>query len=803
MKNFILLTLLFSFNLFSQTGFYSSWGQQKLSFTSPGAMKYGLYGYDNPAILSTLTHPDIYITWSDPVNSSMKNNLYGVFTAVPNFGIGIITHNAGNESITDYLFSAAFGDKSNSFGISYGFSNKDSFWGTKRDDIVKAGFLFRPTEFLSLGAAGTHTINNNIREGFIDLAIRPFKNETLTLFADYTIYYVGKNNISNFSGGIALEAFPGIRISGRFFEHKYFSAGLNISLGNIGVGYQSHYNSNQKHSYDTYGIRVGGYDRNPFTYFTKENKYVELNLNGNLGYQRYRFFDNSNTLKEIIEQIDAAKNDKSVAGIAVNTSGMTINHEMLWEVREKLKDFRSSGKNVVIYIDRGSIRDYHFASLADKIVIDPIGLITLEGFAMGRTFLRGTLEKIGVGFEEWRYFTYKSALENFSRDEMSEGDRKQRQKLIDDFYELVRSDVASERNLTYVEFDKLVDSVSIFLAKDAIEYGLADTIARWDSIEDIIKSIEKNNKSLVSGSSLEKFILPDDNRWGEKPKIAVIYALGVCAMDEGISARTLVNDVESAVNDSRVKAIVLRVDSPGGDALASDIITEALRKGMKKKPVIISQGSVAASGGYWLSMYSDAIVAAPNTITGSIGVIGGWYYNKGMKEYLGMTTDLVKRGASADLGFGMNLPLIGLTLPDRNLSDYEQQKAETIIKTMYKEFVNKVADGRNMTYDDVDKIAEGRVWTGLDGKKLGLVDEIGGLETAINLAKERAGLLGKEIDIVEYPTPKLFNFNIFMPKIFDVEKVKEDPIINNLLFRIKNNGIPMPILPIDFIDAVK
>ncbi len=202
-------------------------------------------------------------------------------------------------------------------------------------------------------------------------------------------------------------------------------------------------------------------------------------------------------------------------------------------------------------------------------------------------------------------------------------------------------------------------------------------------------------------------------------------------------------------------------------------------------------------------MYSDAIVAAPNTITGSIGVIGGWYYNTGLKESLGMTTDFVKRGASADLGFGMTLPLIGLSLPDRNLSDSEKLKAETIMKTMYKEFVSKVAEGRNMAYDKVAEIAEGRVWSGTDGKRIGLVDELGGLETAINIAIEKAGLSGKEVEVVEFPTPKLFDIGFFMPKFFGVEKVKENPVINHLIFRMKLNGIPLPLLPLDMMEMIK
>jgi len=230
-----------------------------------------------------------------------------------------------------------------------------------------------------------------------------------------------------------------------------------------------------------------------------------------------------------------------------------------------------------------------------------------------------------------------------------------------------------------------------------------------------------------------------------------------------------------------------------------------MKKAKGKKPIIVSQGFVAASGGYWLSMYADTIVAAPRTITGSIGVIGGWIYNKGLKDSLGISTDYVKVGDHADIGFGMTLPLIGLTIPDRNLTIDERARAESLIKTMYKEFVDKVSLGRKQKSDDIESIAQGRVWSGLDAKQNGLVDILGGLETAVNIAKERAGIpKGQDVTIVEMPKKGLFDFSKFAPKFFGIEtKALSDPTIELLKFRLKHNGEPLPMLPMEDIDVIR
>jgi protease-4 len=271
-------------------------------------------------------------------------------------------------------------------------------------------------------------------------------------------------------------------------------------------------------------------------------------------------------------------------------------------------------------------------------------------------------------------------------------------------------------------------------------------------------------------------------------------------MDEGITARQLVKDVEKITKDKSIKAVVFRVDSPGGDGLASDIVAEAIKKCTEKKPVIVSQGWVAGSGGYWLSMYGDKIVASPVTITGSIGVIGGWMYDTGLKDKLGLTTDKVQVGDHADLGFGAVLPFIGALVPDRNLTEHERSTVEYEIKTMYRDFVQKVADGRNKTYDQIESIAQGRVWSGADGYVNGLVDTLGGLELALKLAKDMAGISEKsDIEIIEYPKRKMLSPDIFKPKLLSID-ARTEKTVDIIRFYLDHNGKPLPMMPLEFID---
>lgn len=773
---------------------------------SPGAMGAGLYGYENPAMLNLLHQPDLVFTWNS--NSGYwhapwnKPRQWGLFMAVPHLGFGVIHTKLPDSvsAINDYRISLGFGDKTFSAGFGYGWSSGDRTV-FKRQNVFTSGMLIRPIRYASLGLAASWATSGGAKEGVVDLAVRPLGTEMITLFTDYAMQnkkpFDSTLNKSAWSFGMAIEALPGIRFTGRYFDSKVYTLGIQISLGHAGFSAQSNYDKSGGQNYSTYAVRLGSYDRNMLRKTVQEKKkYVEMNLFGEVRYQKFLWFDKSKTLSGLLSSIEAAKNDPAVAGIAINMSGIDVNRELAWELREKIKEFKTSGKHVIVYLDRGGIIEYHFASIADKIVLDPVGIIALEGFIMGRTFLKGTLDKLGIGYDEWRFFKYKSANEPLSSEKMSEGDREQRQELLNDLYQLVKAEICDARKITPEKFDELVNESFLYRPQEALSAGLVDALGRWDEVKNMIRKVEGEEKTFMRSRRLETFMLPKDDYWSEKPQIAVIYAVGECAMDQGIKARKLVKVVEKAANDRRVKAIVFRVDSPGGDAMASDIVAEALRNAKSKKPIIVSQGYVAASGGYWLSMYADTIVAAPQTITGSIGVIGGWVYNNGFKEKLGMTTDFVKVGKHADLGFGFRMPFVGLGIPDRNWTTEERVMAEHLITSFYKEFVTKVSIGRKKTYDDIHAIAQGRVWSGADGKQNGLIDVLGGLETAIQIAKDRAGLSKESVRIIEMPKPEVFDPKMFMPKLFGIEYQK-NKMIEHLKFRLDHNGEPMPILPLE------
>ncbi len=809
----LLLPLLVLFSCsanFAQEGFSSFYDRNDFLLTSPGAMKYGLYGYDNPAQLTYVDNFDLMFAFSNRYNKLSELKNWGLFTAISNVGFGVVHNRIDNYTINDFKLSLAAGNRNISFGIGYGWStgNKNIF---KRTDIITLGTLIRPIKYLSVGLTGTSSTTINSKEIYTDIAVRPLGNEIVSVFGDF--YYRNKplpgTKTTNWSLGLSAEILPGLILTAkRNFESKISSAGVSLGLGNIGFGFQNYFNDKEKKEadgvdYQTFAIRIGGYDRNLASAIFHTKNYLEVNMKEGIKYQNYKFFDNSSTLLSVIQQINAAKDDPSIKGIAINTSGFNTNKEFVWEIRERLREFKQTGKKIIVFIDNPDLTIYHLASVADKIVMDPLGQLNILGYLMGRTFYKNALDMLGVGIDELRFFKYKSAVEGYSREQMSEADKEQRQKLIDNNYELARKDICEGRNFSPEQFDNYVNNYGILLANSALGNKLVDTLTRWDAVPEIIKNLEGSGRSLVRAGSLEKFKLPKDNYWSEPDRVAIIYALGECAMDQGINARKLVKDVEAAGNDPLVKAIVLRVDSPGGDGMASDYIAEALKKIKKTKPVIVSQGTVAASGGYWLSMYADTIVAAPNTITGSIGVISMWAYNKGLKEKIGFSTDYVKRGDHADLFFGMTLPFVGLSLPDRPLTEDERSRYEWSINNMYKDFVSKVSNGRNLTPEYVDSIGQGRVWSGTDGKQLKLVDVIGGLDDAIKIAKLKAGIQpDEEVNLVQYPEMALFNFDFLQPKIFGFE-AKEDESINYLKFRLENAGKPMPVLPLDEIDHSK
>jgi protease-4 len=767
-----------------------------------GVFHNGLYGLDNPAWLTNVRTPESALIYqADAANAD--HGSFGVFTAAPGIGASVLQTKTAAGVVNDYSFAFAGGNRTLSVGAGYQWSsgNRNAY---RRMDMIAAGAFLRPNEYLSVGVSGRTVTRGDASQGVVDVGIRPFGTPLVALFGDFSIDNTQTVSNGNWSAGALVEPFDGIRFAARYYDTQAFSIGVNISFGALGAGMHPGFDKNSKSVSTTYMLRVDGYDRNIFrSSFRGGDNLVKNTMDKPVSHTKGTFFSQKQSLTDLLQEIEYAKNDPAVSGIVINTTTLSGGRTLLWEVREKLKEFRASGKKIVMYIERGGIDTYHFASVADYIVMEPIGNLALGGYLMGRSYLKGTLEKIGIGYDEFRFFKYKSAMESLSRENMSDADREQRQALVDDMYAVAKKDISEGRGMSGERFDALVDSRIVLTAEDALKEGLVDTLARWTAIDDVLKNYLGEKKSYAKKGTLEGDMMPYAT-WSEPPQIAVIYALGACAMDDGIRARELEKSVTAAVKNSKIKAIVLRVDSPGGDAMASDYVSEVLKGAKGKKPIIISQADVAASGGYWLSMYSDAIVAAPNTITGSIGVIGGWLYDKGFKASIGGSTDMVKAGKYADLGFGFTLPLIGLTIPDRPMTETERGMMETMIRGYYNDFVTKVAEGRGKSYEEIEKVAQGRVWSGLDGKEIGLVDHIGGIELAIALAKEKAGIAKeKEISVKEYIVQPYFNIGDLLSLFNGVkETVEEDPSVKQIKFRLEHNGRPLPMLPLDDMEII-
>lgn len=787
----------------TQRSFLDYYQLRNIAQSAPSAFKFGLYGFDNPAISSYLHDNDYLLLHSRNFNSNQDDYNWGFFTGSPFGGSGLLYTRLGDKSIIDYRTSFAFGDRNLALGLGYGFVGGDKGF-FRRSNTIHAGLLSRSNPYLSIGISGTFALDKNEYETVYELAFRPIKNYPLTFFGDLALFNNQNLEAAQWSSGVSFEVIDGLRINGRYFKDKTITLGLDLSLGKFGISSSGLRNQDNDYSKYSFSLRFGAEDRTIIRdIFVSEKQFIKLDLSGPIKYQRFAFFDNSLTLLNIVKTIELARKNDNVAGLVINATTLAANRAILWEIRDKLEEFRNTGKKVIIFIENADINLYHFASVADKIIIDPLGMISLDGYILGRSFYKDLFAKAGIGFEEIRLFKYKSAYENFARDKMSDADREQRQKIVDDWLQISSSDIERSRKIPSTDFKKLMDEKMIYFSNSIMQNNLADATGRWTDSDSIVKKFYPEIKNITSSSSLSDVKKPFDDKWSlQKNYIAVVYAIGECAMETGIKARSLVNTLQSALKNPNIKAVVLRVDSPGGDAMASDYISEVLREYKDKKPIIISQGSVAGSGGYWLSMYGSCIVSTPMTITGSIGVIAGWLYDKGLKDSIGVKTDFVKVGKYADLGFSYSLPLLGLGMPVRNLNEDERNQYENLIKEGYTEFIRKVSDGRKADSNDIEKVAQGRVWSGFEAKKIGLIDSLGGLDKSIKIAIEKAGIKEDDFDIIELPKPGLLDFSALLSRLINFNVNNEDKHTRFLKFLSQNNGKIIPMMPFDFFEEI-
>lgn len=678
--------------------------------------------------------------------------------------------------VTDTQLGLALGGRSRSVGLAYRWASGDTE-DIGRHDALVLGAIARPSAWYAFGASGAFAAGSSANQGVFDLGIRPLGTDVLTFFGDYTLNQRQKLSEGRWGAGFYIRPLTGLHLGVKFREadlvddEEYrVTYNLGIVLGATSFNFQPTYSEGGERLHNDYLVRLNpslpplpislkGLARSP--------RYVSVNLDGKyLTYQKYRYGDHERVAwLDLSRYLDAIAADDDVDGIVLNLAGFNARPSLAWELRQKLLALQHKGLEIVIHGDRLGMLTYYLASLADQLSLDPQGMVMLPGVSLQRTYLKGTLEKIGIGFQELRYFEYKSAAEMLSRQDMSAADREQRQRVVDVIYETLRAGASEGRDLGLDRYEAFVADKVVVTANMARDLGLVDRVGRWQDISAWLK--EQRGGKLVGGPS-ERYLRDyHDLVWGRPPRIVVVYAVGECAMDTGIKGRVTSTYLQQLARAHDVAAVVLRVDSPGGDPLPSDLVAAGVRKlRAAGKPVVVSQGDVAASGGYWISMDGTRILTTPLTLTGSIGVIGGWYWDDGLGEKLGMTTDGVQRGKHADLFAGLRFPLLGSSLPRRPLDEEEQDRAESLIRELYDDFVMRVAMGRNLSETSVREVGEGRIWMGQDALERGLCDSFGTLPDAIAQARELAGIPAKrKVAVVEFPHRPFFDWGNLGPRV--------------------------------------
>ena len=460
----------------------------------------------------------------------------------------------------------------------------------------------------------------------------------------------------------------------------------------------------------------------------------------------------STGLNDILRNIEHAKTDPNIKGIYMELSNIPTSTATLQEIRSKLLEFKESGKFIVTYGENYSQSAYYMASIADKIYLNPEGTLDLHGMASQIMFYKHLLEKLDIEMQIVRgpNNRFKSAVEPYFLDKMSEANREQMEKLLGTVWGQILGDISQSRNISVAKLDQIADDLeTIFNAQKALEYGLVDNLYFKDQILEELKGLTGSNKS-INAITNDKYAKTYKDKSSSKNEVAVIYASGQIFdgkgnEDEAIYSENLSKTIRKAREDENVKAVVLRVNSPGGSALASAVIGRELDLTKEVKPVIVSMGNYAASGGYWISANADYIFANPTTLTGSIGVFGTFPNMKGfLNDKIGLTFDVAKTNENADFG--------NFTEP---LTEFQYGKLQEMVVKTYDDFTKRVADGRGLRQTYVDSIGQGRVWAGADAIGLGLVDKWGDMEDAIAYAAEKANL-ANDYKVTEWPKQKDF-----------------------------------------------
>jgi len=695
-------------------------------------------GYDNPNGLSIMKSHDDEFNFEDD---------YSLFINTEGLSYYLFHSNNDNHRLTTGNLITI--GKNFNIGMSWDWTNSKFGKGD-----LGISMLYRPADFLSI-AALSDNFSSETSDYTFGAAIRPlffssYFKDRFSVSCD--IDWIEEDELSEPRFGVKTEFHNGLILGGSYnLEDETVGVNFGLRFGGTAIGTVSHMNKDNEVQNGNYYLSFNDKLYRSFIAPNKDNFYTVKTGSKIIDKQPvmkigpFRFIsDKSRTLHSLIKELEQLKEDDRIKGIVFKSNFSTSFANFL-ELRDAINDFKTSGKKVVFYFEGINNINYVFAaSVADYIYLNPNGSVDLKGMAVSSPYFKDLLDKVGVEVKNFRSHPYKTAGNMFSETEMTDAEREAYSYLLEGYFQEFVNLIEAGRGGKLINgAEAVIDNGPYYVAQDAVTAGLVDALIYEDELQDKLKL--NFGEAKLTKSKPQKMARTD---WSEpkKDKIAIIYAVGSIHSGEGTPGKSIgsVNTaaaIRKARKDRSVKGILLRVNSGGGSALASDIIAREVKlcnEGKDKKPVVVSMGGAAASGGYYISAFADRIVAQPATITGSIGVVGMIPNFSGLYEKLGVNWSVVKYGEHADLGAS-----------HRSMSDDEAEIISSSIENVYDKFISVVAEGRQLGKEEVRKIAMGRIWTGSQAKDRGLVDLLGGMDVALEELKTLAKL-EREIALYDY-----------------------------------------------------
>jgi protease-4 len=738
----------------------------------PGPLSLGY----NPAELAWGPSMEMLYLHQERLNPDGSENFFkgradGLLFSLGRLGLGIQWvrpwEDDDENNYLKYTIAAPLVNAGRWFSLAYGIEILDPT-RTNRDPSIDfmAGALVRPLRYLSFGLVGRNLGRARIGEEHseptldVGMAIRPlwFAPERVSLAADVRLVKTADEEDVDpevrFTGHFSI--IEGINVFGTADLDGNFGAGLMVDFLRVGAGSYMNFANDDGVEPDNllFAARLSR-DIKP-GFVINRGRTAEFVLDHSLADSPEKarsFFRKRPTLQAIEGAIDRAAEDIRVDSILMKVEDPNLEWTAIQELHGALADFKKRGKKVFFHLENATNLSYYLASIGDAVYLAPAGRVVVTGPRVEALFLRGTLDLLGVRTEFKRVGKYKSAVEQLVNEEPSEPYREVLNSLADEMADQLLSAIADGRGLPRPQVQALVDR-GLMQPAEAKEAGLLDAVIHFDGIDTQMEKILGHSPSRMD--YLRQRWHRD--RWADPPTIAVVYATGTIAYGDsfggGMSARQIAEILSALRSQPGVDAVVLRVDSPGGSGSASDLVWREVARLKEVKPVVVSMAGVAASGGYYISCPADVIVANPGTITGSIGVFSLLFDLSELYARIGVSKEIVKRGRLADVESTF-----------RARTEEELVLFEKLVRSFYQGFIEKVAEGRKLSVEEVDAVGQGRVWTGRQAQQKKLVDELGGLRTAVAIAKQKLGLQAEDrVRVISLPRPR-FSFGSLLREV--------------------------------------